>query len=273
MGNEALIRNNQNGRRRGRGGGPRPQQPGAPRPEANYGNRNNDARQRGNASQLLEKYKAMARDAQQAGDRVAAEYFMQYADHYYRVLNEFRARDQEQRPQQQARRDFDDGYGDEQGEGMDGNVQGYGRDDEGEPARQDSRQDGRQRDDYDRQDGRQESRQDGRQDARGDARQGGRQEPREDVRDQPRREPRAEGGRNGQPRRDLRRDEFEDAPVEAVIVEEEAPVIQGLPPRIESPIALADDVAPGGEDAAPAPRRRGRPRKDSGAGTLSLSDA
>lgn len=55
----------------------------------NYGNRL-DNRQRGNASQLLEKYRALARDAQQAGDRVTAEYYLQYADHYYRVLGDYR---------------------------------------------------------------------------------------------------------------------------------------------------------------------------------------
>ena len=254
-----MIRNNQNGRRRGRGGGPRPQQPGAPRPEANYGNRNNDARQRGNASQLLEKYKAMARDAQQAGDRVAAEYFMQYADHYYRVLNEFRAREQEQRPPQQARRDFDDGYGDERDEGPDGNGQSYGRDDEGEPAQ---RQDARQRDDYDRQDGRGGGRQGGRQD--------GRQEAGEPGQGDARRDSAAEDGRNGHPRRDYRRDELSEAPAEAA---DEAPVIQGLPPRIESPAGQTEERDSGDAEPAAAPRRRGRPRKDSSAGTLSLSDA
>ena len=101
-----MIRNNQNGRRRGRGGARPPQAGGIPR-EANYngGGNRNEVRQRGNATQLLEKYKTLARDATQNGDRVAAEYYMQYADHYYRVLNDYRER-QPDRPQQ--RRDFDD---------------------------------------------------------------------------------------------------------------------------------------------------------------------
>jgi hypothetical protein len=81
-----LIRNNQNRRRRGGNSGPRPQQMGGGN---NYGNRL-DNRQRGNASQLLEKYRALARDAQQVGDRVTAEYYLQYADHYYRVLGDYR---------------------------------------------------------------------------------------------------------------------------------------------------------------------------------------
>ncbi len=58
-----------------------------------------DNRQRGNAAQLLEKYKNMARDAQLAGDRVQTEYYLQFADHYFRVLGEGRARFEEQRRQ------------------------------------------------------------------------------------------------------------------------------------------------------------------------------
>jgi hypothetical protein len=92
-----LINNRQGGRRRGRGG-QRPQNLGQP------GNRQ-DNRQRGNAAQLLEKYKNMARDAQLAGDRVQSEYYLQFADHYYRVLGESRARFEEQRRQ---RGDFSD---------------------------------------------------------------------------------------------------------------------------------------------------------------------
>ena len=58
-----------------------------------------DTRQRGNAAQLLEKYKNMARDAQLAGDRVQTEYYLQFADHYFRVLGESRVRFEEQRRQ------------------------------------------------------------------------------------------------------------------------------------------------------------------------------
>ncbi len=86
-----MINNRQNGRRRGRGGGQRP-----PNSAPNPGNRQ-DNRSRGNAAQLYEKYKAMARDAQLAGDRVQTEYYLQFADHYFRVLNETRARFEDQR--------------------------------------------------------------------------------------------------------------------------------------------------------------------------------
>lgn len=47
-----------------------------------------DVRIRGSASQVLEKYLALARDAGAAGDRVAAENYLQHADHYYRILRD-----------------------------------------------------------------------------------------------------------------------------------------------------------------------------------------
>ena len=100
-----MINNRQGGRRRGRGG-QRGQNPGGP-----SGNRQ-DTRQRGNAAQLLEKYKSMARDAQLAGDRVQTEYYLQFADHYYRVLGDSRARFEEQNPRRQR-----DDEGDEDGDG------------------------------------------------------------------------------------------------------------------------------------------------------------
>jgi hypothetical protein len=101
-----LINNRQGGRRRGRGGQRGQNLGGQP------GNRQ-DNRQRGNAAQLLEKYKSMARDAQLAGDRVQTEYYLQYADHYFRVLSENRARFEDQRPRREHEMDEDEG-GDEE---------------------------------------------------------------------------------------------------------------------------------------------------------------
>jgi hypothetical protein len=72
------------------------------------GNRQ-DNRQRGNAAQLLEKYKSLARDAQLAGDRVQSEYFLQFADHYFRLLSESRARFEDQRRQREDEGDEDEG--------------------------------------------------------------------------------------------------------------------------------------------------------------------
>jgi Domain of unknown function (DUF4167) len=97
-----LINNRQGGRRRGRGGQRDRNLGGQP------GNRQ-DNRQRGNAAQLLEKYKSMARDAQLAGDRVQTEYYLQFADHYFRVLGESRARFEDQRPRRDQEMDDDEG--------------------------------------------------------------------------------------------------------------------------------------------------------------------
>ncbi len=78
-------------------------------PRSDASNRVN-SRQRGNAHQLHEKYKNLARDAQTQGDRVAAEYYLQFADHYFRVLNEHRARQEEQRERQRQHEPrYDDG--------------------------------------------------------------------------------------------------------------------------------------------------------------------
>jgi uncharacterized protein DUF4167 len=103
-----LINNRQGGRRRGRGG-----QGGGRNLGGQPGNRQ-DNRQRGNAAQLLEKYKSMARDAQLAGDRVQTEYYLQFADHYFRVLSESRARFEEQNPRRQRDDDLDEDEGEEE---------------------------------------------------------------------------------------------------------------------------------------------------------------
>lgn len=105
-----MINNRQNGRRRGRGGGG----PRSPSQSPNVGNRQ-DNRSRGNAAQLLEKYKSLARDAQLQGDRVQSEYWLQFAEHYYRVLNENRARFEEQR---RTRDDYGSDEDEDQDEAM-----------------------------------------------------------------------------------------------------------------------------------------------------------
>ncbi len=47
-----------------------------------------DGRQRGSVSQLNEKYISLASDASSSDDRILAESFMQFADHYYRLQKE-----------------------------------------------------------------------------------------------------------------------------------------------------------------------------------------
>ena len=90
------MNNNRNNRRRGRGnrnqGG------------ANSANRI-DSRARGNAPQLLDKYKKLAQDAQHNGDRVQTEYYLQFADHYFRVIADNKARQDEQRAKRDTGRD------------------------------------------------------------------------------------------------------------------------------------------------------------------------
>lgn len=93
----------------------------------NSGGNARDNRQRGNAAQLLEKYKNLARDAQLAGDRVQTEYYLQFADHYFRVLEEHRSRFEEQNAHRRRRdEDDDDLDGDEEltAEGDDGDDEG-----------------------------------------------------------------------------------------------------------------------------------------------------
>ena len=47
-----------------------------------------DGRQRGSVSQLNEKYTSLASDATSSDDRILAESFLQFADHYYRLQKE-----------------------------------------------------------------------------------------------------------------------------------------------------------------------------------------
>ncbi|WP_422001500.1 DUF4167 domain-containing protein [Reyranella sp.] len=45
-----------------------------------------DVRVRGNAHQVFDKYQALGREAAASGDRILAEAYWQYADHYFRVI-------------------------------------------------------------------------------------------------------------------------------------------------------------------------------------------
>ena len=46
-----------------------------------------DVKIRGTAQQVQEKYQALARDSASSGDRITAEAYLQFAEHYYRVSN------------------------------------------------------------------------------------------------------------------------------------------------------------------------------------------
>ncbi|WP_426255352.1 DUF4167 domain-containing protein [Sphingomonas sp. DC2300-3] len=252
-----MINNRQNGRRRGRGGnngggnnGPR--QGGQGRPD--NGNRI-DSRARGNANQLFEKYKNLAMEAQRQGDRVNTEYYLQFADHYFRVLADQRGRFEDNQPRRQQPFDLndDEDYGDE-GEPIrageqDGEGQardGQGREDR--PQRQSRDRQDRDRQDRDRQDG--DQRQGRTWDDRGNREERGNRE------DRPQRDDRQQ--RDDRPQREDRvrrpRFEAEQAPVEVAGQHRADPIAEGesLTERAETVIA-AD---------APAPKRRGRPRRD-----------
>ncbi|QZD91792.1 DUF4167 domain-containing protein [Qipengyuania xiapuensis] len=127
------MNSNRNNRRRGRnnnrnqGGG-------------NSANRI-DSRARGNAPQLLDKYKKLAQDAQHNGDRVQAEYYLQFADHYFRVIADNKAR------QEEAKAKRNDDRGQNQSDDDDS-------DDDGDDRRKGRKARGRRDDDQGQQDGR-----------------------------------------------------------------------------------------------------------------------
>ena len=59
----------------------------------NYSRNNNSYshnkyRSKGNVSALYDKYTKLAKEASSAGDRIQAEYYHQFADHFSRLMNE-----------------------------------------------------------------------------------------------------------------------------------------------------------------------------------------
>ncbi|MBV9748227.1 MAG: DUF4167 domain-containing protein [Acetobacteraceae bacterium] len=59
-----------------------------------------DLRLRGTAQQLFERYLQLGRDATSGGDRVMAESYFQYAEHYFRILGAMQAAQQSQQSSQ-----------------------------------------------------------------------------------------------------------------------------------------------------------------------------
>lgn len=250
-----------------------------------------DSRARGNAPQLLEKYRKLAQDAHLNGDRVTAEYYLQFADHYFRVIADQRKSQDEQRVRRDERWEGStDDAGDSDDFSADSDFPSFdqpnyarqpARQGQDERPREDRPRDDRPRDDRPREDRPREDR------PREDR-------PREDRQreDRPRRaersepeviEPRgdAEASAEDQPSRNL----YE--PVENPFVREPG-TGRGLRPRREDRRPRRDDVGsdlresgdgPGidpailppaivlsasdlaADDLPPAPKRRGRPRK------------
>lgn len=237
---------------------------------------------RGTPQQIIEKYQLLARDAQLSNDRVAAENFLQHAEHYTRLLAEAmreQAAEQEARQQQgggqggnghhqRDRQDRGDYRGDQPVEGGYGaeSFGVLGGDDEanlvdlpearphhGQPQSQPRRED-RNRDDRPRDQRRDDRREDRRDDR-----------PREDRRedrardDRPRDErPRDERPREDRPREDrVRADRPREDRRRAPEGQAELPAfITGNP----APEASADLAAPSAPEAAK-PARAPRSRK------------
>lgn len=220
------MNNNRSNRRRGRGN--RNQSGG------NQGNRI-DSRARGNAPQLLEKYKKLAQDAQHNGDRVQAEYYLQFADHYFRVIADNKARQDEGRTRRDDR-DQDDGEDEDETENR--------HRDSGSGRRQRSRRD--DRDDRDEREDRDEPRNRGRSerdDGDEDSREGAEYEPAENPFT---RKEEAERPRRRAPRKAPRAGTAADSEIDHA----------ALPP------AIGNRAAEGAKDK-PAPRRRRKQEGDS----------
>ena len=84
----------------------------------NFDSNGPDVRIRGNAFQVYEKYQALARDAHASGDRIAAENYLQHAEHYYRIIcqiNEQEGRARQHIPRQDGGFDGDENDGGDEG--------------------------------------------------------------------------------------------------------------------------------------------------------------
>jgi hypothetical protein len=269
--------NNNNNRRRGRGNN---------RGGGNPGQSNRiDSRARGNAPQMLDKYKKLAQEAQLNDDRVQTEYYLQFADHYFRVMADMKAVKDDQRPRRDGERDSDGGdYDDDDGD------DGYGRQEERNQDRDDYRRDSRPRNDSQRNDSPRNDGQRRDEPRRDDSRRS--EEPRlvpgsegesgdqtsEDnpfTRDAPRnrqRPPREDRPRDDRPREDKPAAKRPRKPARAVEAEAEEVGLDPdmLPPSIARTLAAddSDDVAA----EAPKPRRRLPPRRnrDEGSGDEAL---
>ncbi|MCC6598303.1 MAG: DUF4167 domain-containing protein [Alphaproteobacteria bacterium] len=74
------------GANNGGGGGGARRGPGHNRMQV-FDSNGPDVRIRGTAHQVTEKYATLAKDAASAGDRVLAESYLQYAEHYQRIIS------------------------------------------------------------------------------------------------------------------------------------------------------------------------------------------
>ena len=216
------MRQGSNARRpRGR---PHRRQGGTINKNANFDSNGPEGRVRGNAHQVYEKYINLARDATSAGDRILAESFYQFAEHYYRIAND------SMDPASPRRHD-----GNEASSSDSDNRDGGDHGDHGDQGSDEDEQDqrGRGRGRRQRMNGR------GRDD-RGASQQEGRQG--EDA-------PSGDDGSSG----GGRQSDSLDAGVERTLALD--------PSQAEQP-SIPDSSAAEGAEEQPKPRRRGRPRKN-----------
>ncbi|QGN54672.1 DUF4167 domain-containing protein [Novosphingobium sp. Gsoil 351] len=268
MNNNSNNNRNNNNRRRGRGNNNRPQGGGQQLNRI-------DSRARGNAPQMLEKYRKLAQDAHLNGDRVQAEYYLQFADHYFRVSADTRVRQDEQRGGRPNERPGEGGGFDESDEnefGAENDIPGFDqpmnyRREESREAREPREE--RQPRDQRPPDGAREARgyeQRGPQRPRGEESQAnGESNPLGSAAEgeAPAPNPFVRNTRGLRPRRDREERPVTGGPVTGGDAEAGEPIgfdASILPPAIAE--SRAQVIANEAEaEEAPAPRRRGRPRK------------
>lgn len=86
------MRPNQNNKRsRGRG-----RKPQGNNPNRSLDSNGPDVKIRGTAAHIYDKYQSLSRDANVAGDYVAAENYQQHAEHYFRLMAAAQAQNQNQ---------------------------------------------------------------------------------------------------------------------------------------------------------------------------------
>ena len=100
---------------------------------------------RGTPQQIIEKYQMLARDAQLSNDRVAAENFLQHAEHYTRMLAEAQ---REMAAEQEARQQQYQQNNQQGGNGNGGNRDFRDRDDRRDYRDRDDRRDSREGRDF-----------------------------------------------------------------------------------------------------------------------------
>lgn len=238
---------------------------------------------RGTPQQIIEKYLALARDAQLSGDRVAEQSFLQHAEHYTRMLGEAQREQAERQAQHQPNSD------DQRDDQRDWNHQGEQRS-QNDRHQYDRHQSDRQQDD--RQDGQQNNHRN--RDHNSGRDQSGRDQNGRDNRRNDR--PQQDRAQQDRRRNDRADEQNSDAPVDSfaaddapdflrrpVIDEQQAEAVDHTSPALPEAIASdtpAEAVAtPETESAAPArtpkPRTPRQPRRrkadaDEGADTAPM---